>query len=473
MDAHSIHESQRAQAPETVMATEEDHIIEARGAHTGKRIGEDMQCGHQVQDLGWNKETEHIQPLTEAMNNSEIWTLIRRFNKQIFRVRSAREYPLTGLDMNDASGENISVERLCAHIERLYMTIIVSMYSLCKQIVRLRSWKEKPRTLLFLAVYSVSWLTGTVALTLTCFVAVLIVYPPARTACFPPVPPSLIDPKTGGVQEPLAGELASDSITGAPESHAGEAVEQEAHNFIMSIGKVSLLASVAIPQFTGESTAKLNSPQLMMNVSSGSHDENDSHEGGTGSVASAVATGIADLQLKAGDRESNDRNDKTKEPVSRAVQSFEIHPAVRILPDLIDNWERFGNALSPTSPFHPRYPRSALAACLLPLVLVFAFVSWDHVMEAMGFAAGFGFFGGPVIAWCVTLNDMCYPGWRECLQLRNTVLQGVPTNAQLAVTILRIGERNNRPLPPPPDMHQSPGSSYEAEGQHISTLGMF
>lgn len=285
--------------------------------------------------------------------------------------------------------------------------------------------------------------------------------------------PSLIDPKTGGVQEPLAGELASNSITGAPERHAGEAVEQEAHNFMMSIGKVSLLASCRNSTVDGESIAKLNPPQLMMNISSGSHAENDSHEVSTASATSAVAAGIADLQLKTGDRESNDRNDKTKEPVSRAVQSFEIHPAVRILPDLIDNWERFGNALSPTPPFHPRYLRSALAACLLPFVIVFAFVSWDHIMEAMGFAAGLGFFGGPVIAWFVTFNDKFYPQWREYLQLRNTILQGVPTNAQLAVTILRVGERNNRPLPPPPDVHQAPSPSYGAEDQYMSTLGKF
>lgn len=52
MDAHSIDESHKAWLPEIVVATEENHVIEARGTHTGKRIGENRHCGHKVQDLG-------------------------------------------------------------------------------------------------------------------------------------------------------------------------------------------------------------------------------------------------------------------------------------------------------------------------------------------------------------------------------------------------------------------------------------
>lgn len=40
----------------------------------------------------------------------------------------------------------------------------------------------------------------------------------------------------------------------------------------------------------------------------------------------------------------------------------------------------------------------------------------------------------------------------------STILKGVPTNAQLAVTLLRIGEANKAPLPPPPRSDQPPSS---------------
>ncbi len=40
----------------------------------------------------------------------------------------------------------------------------------------------------------------------------------------------------------------------------------------------------------------------------------------------------------------------------------------------------------------------------------------------------------------------------------STILKGVPTNAQLTITLLRIGEANKAPLPPPPNSDQPPPS---------------
>lgn len=40
----------------------------------------------------------------------------------------------------------------------------------------------------------------------------------------------------------------------------------------------------------------------------------------------------------------------------------------------------------------------------------------------------------------------------------STLLKGVPTNAQLTITLLRIGEANKAPLPPPPRIDQAPPS---------------
>lgn len=466
MESHNVDESQKTWHPQNHVLTD-DSTTEPRSTHGGKGTDDDEQCGLDVQDLGWNHETEQIPPLANGINNAEIWTLVRRFNKQIFRVRSTDQQPLTDLDMNDASGENVSTERLRAHVERLYMTIAVTLYSFYKHIVRLRSWNEKSRTLSFLAAYTVSWLTDSVALVLTCFCMVLMTHPPARDVCFPPVPPALVDSKSGVVKRPLAGKLGSNSITGAPEKHPEEAVEQEAHSFMMSISKVYLIPISTVRYLTGEVVLSCAPSQMMMSVTSDSHTQNDDAL----PQPSALAAGIADVQNTAGESESNSNHDKTKEPVSRAVESFEIHPAIRILPDLIDNWERFENALSPTPPFPLRQPRLTLATCLLPLVLVFGFATWDTIAKGMGFVAGFGFFGGPIITYCVTLIDDFRPGWRQNLQLRNTILRGVPTNAQLAVTILRVGERNRGPLPPPPNPHQSPSLPNKTDDQHLSTHG--
>jgi len=46
----------------------------------------------------------------------------------------------------------------------------------------------------------------------------------------------------------------------------------------------------------------------------------------------------------------------------------------------------------------------------------------------------------------------------QCAMLTSSssILKGVPTNAQLTITLLRIGEANKAPLPPPPSSDQPP-----------------
>ncbi|AEO63006.1 uncharacterized protein THITE_2107854 [Thermothielavioides terrestris NRRL 8126] len=65
---------------------------------------------------------------------------------------------------------------------------------------------------------------------------VLCVSPRARTILFPPAPMALTDTATGGLTKPHAGVLGStDAVTGAPENVKGEAVENEASNFVTGV----------------------------------------------------------------------------------------------------------------------------------------------------------------------------------------------------------------------------------------------
>jgi hypothetical protein len=193
----------------------------------------------EVKNLGWNEEARFVPPLVGGLKNEDVWTLLRRFDKQIFYVRSIDEPPLGDLDMNIADEEEFSPDKLRAQIERLYVTVFTQLFSFWKHIVRLRSWKEYQRTSAFLAVYTLAWLLDILGPTIVLFLMALIYSPEARDICFPGAPPSLIDSKTGGVKTPAAGVLASDdSVTGAPEKHKGEAVEQEAHSFVTSLSTV-------------------------------------------------------------------------------------------------------------------------------------------------------------------------------------------------------------------------------------------
>ena len=194
----------------------------------------------EVKNLGWNDEAQNVpKPLVGGLKNEDLWTLVRRFNKQVFYVRRIENPPLAELDLNISDHDEFSPEKLRAQLERFYMVVITGLFSFWKQIVRLRSWREWQRTSVFLAVYSVAWILDLLVPVLATFLMALILSPRARDICFPPAPPSLINAKTGGVQTPAAGVLASDdSVTGAPEKHKGEAVEQEAHSFVNSISSV-------------------------------------------------------------------------------------------------------------------------------------------------------------------------------------------------------------------------------------------
>lgn len=96
----------------------------------------------------------------------------------------------------------------------------------------------------------------------------------------------------------------------------------------------------------------------------------------------------------------------------------------------------------------------ALATPLIPAIFAIPLVSYDVVLKSAAFALGAGFFGFPWLreystrglAW---LNEN-YPNWPDALDLGQSLLRGVPTNAQLTLTLLRLAEAQAAPLPPPP-----------------------
>lgn len=94
-------------------------------------------------------------------------------------------------------------------------------------------------------------------------------------------------------------------------------------------------------------------------------------------------------------------------------------PLQQFTGDLADSWERWGNALAPTvPPLHPNAARRKVALHVLPLIILFGFFPWGFVSSALGFVAGIGFFGGPLITLLLALLDEKFEGWKEALELR-------------------------------------------------------
>jgi hypothetical protein len=151
----------------------------------------------------------------------------------------------------------------------------------------------------------------------------LIMYPPARSYLFPPAPIALVDAKTGGLQKPKAGVLGShDSVTGAPEKHQGEAVEQEARNFVSSFGAIAMTSAI------------------------GKHPENEVQESNS-SVEKAIPDPTS-MPIHAADAKhsastgdaTGAKHDKTKKPVEAAMWE-NVRPVMHIIGDIADGWERF------------------------------------------------------------------------------------------------------------------------------------
>ncbi|KAK3400605.1 hypothetical protein B0T20DRAFT_476722 [Sordaria brevicollis] len=361
-----------------------------------------LESEKEVRNLGWNEPKQEIAaPLVGGIDNEELWLLIRRFNKQIIHTKAVYTPVPGGLDLNTAEEEEFSPDKMRANIERLYTSVVVGILAAVKHVARLRSWREKKRTAWFAGVYFVAWLFDFIVPLITGVIITLIVHPPARELMFPPAPVALVDTNTGGVQKPWAGTLGSkDSATGAPENHKGEAVEQEADNLVNGLAELA--------------------------------------------VSSA-----------AGKHPAGDVQDKTKKPMELAMWA-KLRPFMQIVGNISDNWERLANALSPTPPFPKDTHRLRLAMLVVPLFGASLFITSYMFVKSMTFFFGFGMFGDPVIRPGMEYLNRVIPDWQKLLELRNTLLKGVPTNAQLTLTLLRIGEANKAPLPPPPRVVEQP-----------------
>ncbi|KAH8645820.1 hypothetical protein BX600DRAFT_421383 [Xylariales sp. PMI_506] len=392
-----------------------------------------------VADLGWHKEKDTIPyPLVGGMDNEELWMLTRRFNKQMYHVKEVPNAVPGNLDLNIADDEEFSPDKLRANIERLYMTVIIGCLAAVKHVARLRSWRETQRTAAFCAVYFVAWTFDFIVPMLSVTLITLIAYPPSRGVLFPPAPIALVDNKSGGLQKPKSGVLGShDSATGAPENHKGEAVEQEASNFFNGITSIVLTSATGKHPQGDPANADGNDP------------------GDTVPDPTVVASATADAKEIAAGGKPSPAHDKTKVPVENAMWT-KMRPIMHGVADVTDTWERFANALSPTPPFPQDIYRLRLATLVSPLLVVSLFVSSYAFVKGTTFGLGFAFFGDPVITRGLRLLNRRFPHWEKLLELRNTVLKGVPTNAQLTLTLLRIGEAKKAPLPPPPRADEPP-----------------
>ncbi|KAL2066057.1 hypothetical protein VTL71DRAFT_2128 [Oculimacula yallundae] len=407
-----------------------------------------------VRDIGWHKPNLQIpDPLIGGITNGHLFAMIRRFNKDVFAVEAVPPHVARGLDLNDAWSDEYTNDKLALHLQRLYLSVVLGFASFGKQVSRLRSWKETRRTSAFCAVYFLAWILDLlIPLTLGTLM-LIITSESARDVLFPPAPRALVDMNTGGLQNPASGQLGTlDSLTGAPEKQEGEAIEEEAANFVSNV-------------------------RHLVQRAVGMHEEEQNHgDPLEGKVPKPIRKGVKAIKASgANDGHATEEDGQTQKPMEKVlwnkanpeILAKVMKTAPHVVGELVDNWERFANAISPTPPFS-KLSFARIDAVILPLFLGSFFISSYMVYKGAGLAIGLAIFGDPALTPALEWLNRNYPTWVELLEPKNNILRGVPTNSQLTLTLLRIGEVHNTPIPPVPT--SNPDDTDQRQGTDLESI---
>ncbi|KAK9489612.1 hypothetical protein V1508DRAFT_43129 [Lipomyces doorenjongii] len=440
----------------------------------------------ETKDLGWHQAAKEIHPsLVPDVPNELLWMLVRRFNKQIYNVRAIDTKPAGGIDLNISDKEEFdSPAKIRTGTERLYMTVFIGVMDFWHHMARLRTWKEWRRTLSFCVVYFACWWFDILLPMFWMFLTLLTVCRSSRSFFFPPEAAKLIEEmaaqKKTTTLGPSGGLGSAGPLTGMHELHKGEAAEMEAENFAFG------LTSVATKAATRRNYPDTNDKSESREAQEGGTDCGTKNQTDTKNRFERQAT-ISDIlkdpvpyAMSVADNAgtdvswtSNVSDDDTKKSVEEALW-LKMQPAMHAVTALADVWERLVNALSPTPPFPPHWHRLRLASIFLVILTFSCYVTSYQFMKFISFCVGAGFFGDPVITRALDWINLHFPRWKYYIQLRNNILIGVPTNAQLTVTLLRVGEGANSPLPPQPkdmkdDKSDSSGTAKKPAGGTAKT----
>ncbi|OGM40056.1 hypothetical protein ABOM_011419 [Aspergillus bombycis] len=417
-----------------------DHALLAPGeSNTVQKIN----YNRKRSDVEWKQASKTVdEQLTPDLSNEDLWLLIRRFNKQIHHVKAIQGPPQDELDLNRADEEHFPPEKLRATTERFYTSVVVGLVNFFSHTTRLRSWREPRRTSTFCIAYFVAWFLDLLIPLTTGVLVALILSPSTRSLLFPPSSTARKGSDTGGSEQ-----VTRDNITSAPETYKGEAAEQEASNLVNDIANIAM------------ESARGKYGQSVI--------DDDAEES---SEPEPVEVGAITADVQA---ENAPAEDKTKKPMKKKI-SKATNQTMRILGDITDIYEQFFklvliavrklrnvpdqghySILSPTPPFLAITPRLQLVGALISIGLISLVTSSHFMIKSGSFFFGLAIFGDPVLQRIIALLNDKVANWKEYLNLQNTLLKGVPTNAQLTLALLRLGEINSTPLPPPPSSYNN------------------
>ncbi|WWD17538.1 hypothetical protein CI109_101979 [Kwoniella shandongensis] len=402
-----------------------------------------------------------------GIEDDRLWAMLRRFDQQITHVlHPAKKLPRVEPDLRPSMLPDLPShsEVLRSNLERLIAAVGPGSVRGAREVQRLMSWspEERRRTGAFCIAYFTCWIFGYAMVGVFSFLVAIVCFPDCRRFFFPPIapapftPPSATDPTNQKGDESLLGNVESKTV------HRSKAEQAEEQAFeATSILKAYTTRLLFDGSKKGKQAGNSAVGEKERNETSSSSSSDDDEKSPPGQNDNK-AQGLESAQVIVGGEKITpnkplDEKEKKKlaqreakrkrdEMVSKMTKGTE--DGLGAAADMI---ERFTNALSPPAAYPDSYARFKIAgAFLIPAMFVFTFVpAWIFTRSAT-FFFGVGMWGQPLLIRGAKKFVELVPDWQEQLDLRNSILSRVPTDAQLTLHLLRVSEALNAPLPRPP-----------------------
>ncbi|ODN79885.1 hypothetical protein, variant [Cryptococcus amylolentus CBS 6039] len=414
--------------------------------------------------------------IVHGVEDDRLWAMLRRFDVQITHVlHPAHKLPPAEPDLRVSPLPNLPshTDVLRSNLERVIAAVGPSSVRGAREFQRLMSWspEERWRTGTYCAAYFTAWVFGYAMLGVTIFLSVLVCFPFTRRYLFPPVPPapftppSATDPTNQKGDESLLGNVDGKTVHRTKHEQAEEQAF-EATSVLRAYTTRLLWDGRKKGKEAGNSEVGEKREDSSDSDSEDEFNPERTKVDGTSDTAqgldsAAVVVGgekivpekpLTDKEKKKlASREAKRKRDETVSKMTKATED-----GLGAFADLI---ERFTNALSPPSAYPENFARFKMAgAFLLPPGLLLTYIPAVYFGRAATFAFGVGMWAQPLLIKGVKKFVELVPDWEEKLDMRNSILSRVPTDAQLTLHLLRVTEALGTPLPrpPPPPLAGSP-----------------
>ncbi|GAA5820815.1 hypothetical protein JCM3770_000351 [Rhodotorula araucariae] len=464
-------ESHLAEHPAT--STDTDHVLplgsDVHPVHQAAALDDapDHLVNAQIEKQKADKRALYgLEPqgtIVPGLEDDKLWAMLRRFDAQISHTLTPpTKLPRGEPDLRPTTLPAVpfNPDTLKSNLMRCYATLGVWGIYGARELARLMSWapQDRRRTAAWCACYFILAAFRMVLPGLFLLLATLIAYPPSRLVLFPPVPPPPGQPPSATDPTNQRGDESMIAGVGHPVEHRSRAeqVEEQAWEFTNLVQRFGARVVVGGRAGGKQGNAEVGRKRHVDDDDDDDDDDDlDDEEMDLHEVAQTEGLGAAADKEKREGRLSDKERKKRKAKEAKIQRDAMIGNAAKqaqdILGNIADLAEVFANAINPPKPYPPYKAREKLATqVLVPIACVFAIVPAKLWTLAVSFGFGIGFFGQPLLLRAFALLQEKVPDWKDKIDLRNTLLSKVPTNAQVVLHVVRVAERAYTPFPLPP-----------------------